>query len=356
MWSYSEMVRPIKVLIVDDSALIRTMLREMINSDVRFSVVGEAKDPFEARELIKRHDPDVLTLDVEMPRMNGITFLSNLMRLRPMPVVMISTLTQEGAPATLQALELGAVDFLSKPQSGGDSALEVYRELILEKIYWASKANIIIDSPRSELSDSEKQSLVCNSSLRSGFICAIGASTGGTEAIKNVLKLLPENSPPIVIAQHIPATFSTSFARRLDSICQINVFEAEHNQPIMPGNAYLAPGHSHLRLLKSPKGYVCRLDQSDPVNRHRPSVEVLFNSMAEQIGANSLGIMLTGMGADGAEGLLRMKQAGAATIAQDEATSVVWGMPGAAVKRGAVDKILPLDKIAGFIMQHACSR
>ncbi|HEY6529706.1 MAG TPA: chemotaxis response regulator protein-glutamate methylesterase [Cellvibrionaceae bacterium] len=352
------MVRPIKVLIIDDSALIRTMLREMINSDARFSVVAEAKDPFEARELIKLHDPDVLTLDVEMPRMNGITFLANLMRLRPMPVVMISTLTQEGAPATLQALELGAVDFLPKPQSGGDSALEVYRELILEKIYWASKANIIVDSPVTVISDSEKEilALTGNRNLKSGFICAIGASTGGTEAIKNVLKLLPENAPPIVIAQHIPAVFSASFARRLDSVCRINVFEAEHNQPVLPGNAYLAPGHSHLRLFKSPKGYVCRLDQADPVNRHRPSVQVLFDSMAEQVGAHSLGIMLTGMGADGADALLRMKQAGAATVAQDEATSVVWGMPGAAVKRGAVDKILPLDKIAGFIMQQAYNR
>lgn len=347
------MLKPIKVLIVDDSALIRAILREMINSDRRFTVVAEAKDPFEARELIKAHDPDVLTLDVEMPRMNGITFLSNLMRLRPMPVVMISTLTQEGAPATLEALELGAVDFLPKPQSGGDGALELYRESILEKLYWASKANVIVDTRRAPIAKSDLTAITLNRSLKPGFICAIGASTGGTEAIKHVLEALPEYSPPIVITQHIPAAFSTSFARRLDSLCQIKVYEAEHNQLIEAGAAYLAPGHSHLRLLKSPKGYVCRLDQADPVNRHRPSVEVLFDSVAQQAGANSLGIMLTGMGADGADALLRMRQAGAETVAQDEATSVVWGMPGAAVKRGAVAKVLPLDKIARQIVQAA---
>ena len=349
------MASVIKVLIVDDSALIRAILRDMINSDRRFTVVAEAKDPYEARELIKLHDPDVLTLDVEMPRMNGIAFLSNLMRLRPMPVVMISTLTHEGAPATLEALALGAVDFLPKPQTGGDSALEIYRELILEKIYWASKANIIVDSKPAVINEQDALVLTGNRGLKPGFVCAIGASTGGTEAIKHVLETLPENSPPIVIAQHIPAVFSTSFARRLDGACRIRVFEAEHNQPIEPGCAYLAPGHSHLRLFKSPKGYVCRLDQSDPVNRHRPSVEVLFDSVTQQIGKNSLGVMLTGMGADGAEAMLRMKQAGAVTVAQDEATSVVWGMPGAAVKRGAVDKILPLDKIARFILQHSFS-
>ncbi|MEY4590567.1 MAG: hypothetical protein RL497_2643 [Pseudomonadota bacterium] len=347
------MANVIKVLIVDDSALIRAILRDMINSDRRFTVVAEAKDPFEARELIKLHDPDVLTLDVEMPRMNGITFLSNLMRLRPMPVVMISTLTQEGAPATLEALALGAIDFLPKPQSGGDSALEIYRELILEKIYWASKANIIVDVKPTTINDSDAIALTGNRVLKPGFICAIGASTGGTEAIKYVLESLPENAPPIVITQHIPAAFSASFARRLDGACRIKVYEAEHNQPIVPGTAYLAPGDSHLRLFKSPKGYVCRLDQSDPVNRHRPSVEVLFDSVTEQVGRNSLGVMLTGMGADGAEAMLRMKQAGAATVAQDEATSVVWGMPGAAVKRGGVDKILPLDKIARHILQQA---
>lgn len=346
------MHKTIKVLIIDDSALIRALLREMINSDRRFSVVAEAKDPYEARELIKAHDPDVLTLDVEMPRMNGITFLSNLMRLRPMPVVMISTLTQEGAPATLEALELGAVDFLPKPQTGGDTALELYRELILEKLYWASKANVIVDV-RPKAAPSEMNSLLHNRHLKAGFICAIGASTGGTEAIKHVLEALPENSPPIVITQHIPAAFSGSFARRLDNLCQIKVYEAEHNQIIEPGNAYLAPGHSHLRVFKTPKGYVCRLDQADPVNRHRPSVEVLFDSVAQQVGKNSLGVMLTGMGADGADALLRLRTAGAATLAQDEATSVVWGMPGAAVARGAVEKILPLDKIARAIIQAA---
>ena len=350
------MLKVIKVLIIDDSALIRAILREMINTDRRFSVVAEAKDPYEARELIKLHEPDVLTLDVEMPRMNGITFLSNLMRLRPMPVLMISTLTQEGAPATLEALELGAIDFVPKPQSGGDGALEVYRELILEKLYWASKANVIVDTRAVASPKNDLAAITQNRSLKPGFICAIGASTGGTEAIKHVLEALPEYAPPIVITQHIPAAFSASFARRLDNLCKIKVYEAEHNQPIEAGAAYLAPGHSHLRLFKSPKGYVCRLDQADPVNRHRPSVEVLFDSVAQQAGANSLGIMLTGMGADGADALLRLRQTGAATLAQDEATSVVWGMPGAAVSRGAVEKILPLDKIARSLLQAAFSR
>lgn len=350
------MHKPIKVLIVDDSALVRALLREIISSDRRFTVVAEAKDPIEARELIKLHAPDVLTLDVEMPKMNGITFLSNLMRLRPMPVVMISTLTQEGAPATLEALELGAVDFLPKPQSGGDNALEIYRELILEKLYWASKANIIVESRPASGSDLEMSSLIGSRHLKPGFMCAIGASTGGTEAIKYVLESLPENSPPIVITQHIPAVFSRSFARRLDGVCRIKVYEAEHNQPIVPGSAYLAPGDSHLKIFKSPKGYVCKLDQGPPVNRHRPSVEVLFDSVTEQAGANALGIMLTGMGADGADAMLRMNNIGAATIAQDEATSVVWGMPGAAVKRGGVDKVLALDKIARHIIQRAYPR
>ena len=344
--------RKIKVLIVDDSALIRAILTEIINSDSRFTVVGAAKDPFEAREMIKALLPDVLTLDIEMPRMNGITFLQNLMRLRPMPVLMISTLTQEGAPATLEALELGAVDFLPKPQTGGDAALEIYRELILDKLFWAAKANISRPEPEAK-TISDLAAISHNRQLRRGFICAIGASTGGTEAIKTVLEDMPATAPPIVITQHIPESFSTSFAKRLDSLSAMRVYEAEHNQLILPGCAYLAPGHSHLRVVKTAKGYMCRLDRGEPVNRHRPSVEVLYDSVTEAAGHCALGVILTGMGADGAQALLRMRQAGAMTLGQDEATSVVWGMPGAAFKLGAVDKVLPLQKMARLIMQQA---
>ncbi len=348
------MAKKIKVLVVDDSALIRAILRDIIQSDSRFEVVADAKDPFEARERIKQYAPDVITLDVEMPKMNGITFLQNLMRLRPMPVVMISTLTHEGAPATLQALEIGAVDFLPKPSDGGDAALEMYRELILDKLFWAAKANVhSFDRPAHTPKLQDLAALAADKTLDPNSLCVIGASTGGTEAIKAVLQELPLNAPPIVIAQHIPAAFSASFAKRLDGLCSIPVHEAQHNPWIEPGNAYIAPGHSHLRVVKTARGYQCRLDQSDPVNRHRPSVEVLMDAVCAAAGANSLGVMLTGMGADGAQALLRLRQAGAATLAQDEASSVVWGMPGSAVKLGAAEQVLPLHKIARQIMQWA---
>jgi two-component system, chemotaxis family, protein-glutamate methylesterase/glutaminase len=350
------MTKKTKVLIVDDSALIRAILKEIIDSDPRFEVVADAKDPYEARERIKLYSPDVITLDIEMPKMNGITFLQNLMRLRPMPVLMISTLTQEGAPATLQALEIGAVDFLPKPSSGGDAALEVYRELILDKLFWAAKANVHSYEPAPVKRLADLAVLSQQKSLDPNYLCAIGASTGGTEAIKAVLQSLPKTAPPIVIAQHIPAAFSSSFAKRLDSTCAIDVFEAEHQQMIEPGCAYVAPGHSHLRVVKTPKGYQCRLDQSEPVNRHRPSVDVLYDAVLAATAGQCQGVILTGMGADGAQGLLRMRQAGAHTLAQDEASSVVWGMPGAAVKLGAAELVQPLDKIARSIMQKAYAR
>lgn len=342
----------IKVLIVDDSALIRALLNEIIVSDHRLEVVAMASDPYEARELIKKHDPDVITLDIEMPKMNGIAFLKNLMRLRPVPVVMISTLTQAGAPATLEALEYGAVDFLGKPKGESGASLEDYRREIVEKVYWASKANVrgkltAASGPATtEIISSKKK-------LKSGFICAIGASTGGTEAIKEIVKVLPADSPPLVVTQHIPDVFSTSFAKRLDSISQIKVYEAEHNQVVEPGCLYLAPGHSHMKIGINGSRYVCKLNQDPPVNRHRPSVEVLFESVLSVAGPKALGVLLTGMGADGAEALLRMMQAGCMTIAQDEESSVVWGMPGVAVKLGAAQKVLPLEKIAANILKEA---
>ncbi len=340
--------QPTKVLIVDDSALIRSLLKTLIDADHRLEVVATANDPFDAREKIKKHNPDVITLDIEMPKMNGIAFLKNLMRLRPMPVVMISTLTQAGAPATLEALEIGAVDYLAKPQGDDPHALEAYAKDICEKIYWAAKANV---TPA--VATETKVTAVASGKLRAGFIAAIGASTGGTEAIKRVISSLPENSPPIVIAQHIPAAFSSSFAKRLNRCSAVTVHEAEHLQSILPGNVYLAPGHSHLTIKQSGGGYICRLDDGPEVNRHRPSVEPLFDSVRQTCGKNSMAVLLTGMGADGATALLRMKEAGAHTIVQDEASSVVWGMPGAAFKMGAACEVLALETIAKAILSRS---
>lgn len=341
--------RTTKVLIVDDSALIRSLLKTLIEADHRLEVVATANDPFDAREKIKQCNPDVITLDIEMPKMNGIAFLKNLMRLRPMPVVMISTLTQAGAPATLEALEVGAVDYLAKPQGDDPHALEAYAKDICEKIYWAAKANITPAITR-DVKDRE----VATGLLRAGFLVAIGASTGGTEAIKCVVSSLPSQCPPIVIAQHIPAAFSASFAKRLDSCSAVAVHEAEHLQPVLPGHVYLAPGHSHLTIKKTGSALLCHLDSGPEVNRHRPSVEPLFDSVRQACGKNCLGVLLTGMGADGAGALLRLKEAGAHTIVQDEASSVVWGMPGAAFKMGAACDVLPLDVIARALLKRSC--
>ncbi len=347
------MPNPIKVLIVDDSALVRAMLSGIIQKDSDLCLVGMAKDPFEAREMIKQLNPDVLTLDIEMPKMNGLTFLSNLMRLRPMPVVMISTLTESGAPITLEALELGAVDFLLKPKDQKSETLEEYRDQVLSKIKMAAKANLA-QNPRAHKG---KSTFIAETplgkKLRANYLCAIGASTGGTEAIKDVLIQMPKQSPPIVITQHIPAAFSASFAKRLDAGCQIKVFEAEDKQPIRAGCAYLAPGDKHLKVVSSPYGLMCRLDDGVAVNRHKPSVEVLFDSVVEALGSNALGVLLTGMGADGAAALKRMRDKGCSTIAQDEATSIVWGMPGVAVKLGAAEQILALTKVAMAIVNKA---
>ncbi|WP_096084561.1 protein-glutamate methylesterase/protein-glutamine glutaminase [Agaribacterium haliotis] len=341
--------KKIKVLIVDDSALIRALLTEVLKSDAEIDVCGVACDPYEARELIKQLNPDVLTLDIEMPKMNGITFLKNLMRLRPMPVVMISTLTQEGAPATLEALELGAIDFVAKPKNEGADALARYAEHICLKVKAAARANIrqsfalegkelpAVDVPRL-------------SGGRSNYLCAIGASTGGTEAIKEVVSCFPENCPPTLITQHIPESFSASFARRVDSQSAAKVYEAEQDQLVESGCVYIAPGHSHLMLKRKGKDYYCHLDQGAPVNRHRPAVEVLFDSVLTLNGANAIGVLLTGMGQDGAQALLRMRKAGAMTIAQDESSSVVWGMPGAAVALQAASKVLSIDRIASAIL------
>lgn len=343
---------PASVVIVDDSALIRALLTEILESDPRLNVVAAAKDAYEARELIKTHNPDVVTLDVEMPKMNGIVFLKNLMRLRPLPVVMISTLTHEGATTTLQALELGAVDFIGKPKAEGSGGLEEFKDIICEKVYSAarSKVRTANEGPSAADIGSRLEKKVAGKKHKPGVIVAIGASTGGTEAIKEVVSALPANCPPVVVVQHIPESFSASYAQRVNGCSKVNVYEAEDGQRIESGSVYIAPGHSHLKVERGATGPVCRLYQSEHVNRHRPSVEVLFDSVNEFYGKKATGVILTGMGNDGAEALLRMRQAGCATIGQDENTSVVWGMPGAAVKIDAVDKVVPLEKVASAII------
>ena len=352
-------MKPIRVLIIDDSALIRQMLTSALALADDIQVVGAAEDPLQARDMIKELHPDVLTLDVEMPKMDGISFLSNLMRLRPMPVVMISTLTTKASDVTLKALELGAIDYIAKPSAdlGGDIrefALEVQ-----EKIRIAACANVhklTIPDKKVATKKAVKLSLSEIANTKFFHLIAIGASTGGTEAIKDVLLGLPANCPPIVIAQHIPANFSASFARRLNDCCAMRAVEAENNQLITGGTAYLAPGDFHLTITGKDGKYHCKLDNKPKVNRHRPAVEVLFDSVAVKTEGKAMGVILTGMGADGAEGLLRMRRAGCYTIAQDEATSVVWGMPGSAVKIDAADEVLPLSSIAGKLLKKPIKR
>ncbi len=341
--------KKIRALVVDDSALVRQMLGSILEEDGDIDVVGTATDPYDAREKIKRLNPDVLTLDVEMPKMDGITFLSNLMRLRPMPVVMVSSLTEKGAEVTLNALELGAIDFVAKPKVGVVEGLNAYAEDIRARVRQAAAV------PRHRL---ERRLATTAATVQpapprldtTDKLIAIGASTGGTEAIKDVLMALPSGAPGVVITQHIPEAFSASFAKRMDRVCSLSVSEAVDGQQILPGHAYIAPGNRHLLVERSGTRFVCRLNDGPPVNRHKPSVDVLFRSVAEHVGHNAVAAILTGMGDDGAQGLLAMRQAGAATLAQDEATSVVWGMPGEAVKAGAAQHVLPLGEIAGRLL------
>jgi two-component system chemotaxis response regulator CheB len=344
----------IRVLIVDDSALMRALLTEIINGAPDLNVVGSAPDPIAAREMIKTLNPDVLTLDVEMPRMDGLEFLDRLMRLRPMPVVMISSLTERGSEVTLQALELGAVDFLTKPRAENVSLLQGYAEEIRDKIRGAAAAR-----PKAAARPSAAVSPAPTSASTGGAfsarllaekVIAIGASTGGTEAIKDVLINLPAEMPPIVMVQHMPDTFTPSFAKRLDNLSQLKVIEAQGGERLQPGTAYLAPGHSHMLVKKSGTGYVLELSQAEPVNRHRPAADVLFRSVAEQVRNNALGMILTGMGKDGALGLLAMREAGAWTIGQDQASCVVYGMPREAALVGALEEVAPLHDIPGKLL------
>jgi two-component system chemotaxis response regulator CheB len=366
------------VVVVDDSALVRSMLTEIINRQVDMECVGAAADPLVAREMIRNLNPDVITLDVEMPRMDGIDFLSKLMRLRPMPVVMVSTLTERGADVTLKALELGAIDFVAKPKIGVADGLRQLADDITDKVRIASKARIhrmptpaagtptptatsvgsapaggnTSAAPRPAASSAPAAPSFSLGRLSTEKIIFIGASTGGTEATKEVLINLPADAPGVVITQHMPPGFTRNYAARLDGLCKIRVAEAKDGERILPGHAYIAPGGMHLSVERSGANYIARVQDGDPVNRHKPSVEVLFKSAARVAGPNAIGIMLTGMGADGAKAMREMRDAGAYCVAQDEATCVVFGMPREAIAAGAVQEVLPLNKITSHLMDH----
>lgn len=350
---------PIKVVIVDDSALIRSVLKKLLEQAPDIRVVGVAPDPLIAREVIRTTNPDVITLDVEMPKMDGLEFLEKLMRLRPMPVLMISTLTEKGSDVTLRALELGAIDFVSKPKIDIESGMQDYAEEIIAKIRMVAKARVrnlvhttavvaskdmdtVLPAIRSRVTSTEK-------------ILVFGASTGGTEALKEILVHMPPDCPGIVIAQHMPEGFTKSFATRLDNLCKISVKEAEHGDRILPGHAYLAPGHSHLLVARSGANYVCELSQADPVNRHRPSVDVLYRSAVNIAGKNAIGVILTGMGKDGAAGMKEMHACGSHTFAQDEASCVVFGMPKEAIAQGGVDEVVSIHEMAKHILTYLAS-
>ncbi|WP_041863797.1 protein-glutamate methylesterase/protein-glutamine glutaminase [Bordetella petrii] len=347
-------MKKIRVLCVDDSALVRGLMTEIINSHDDMEVVAVAPDPLVARELIKQHNPDVLTLDVEMPRMDGLDFLEKLMRLRPMPVVMVSSLTERGGETTLRALELGAIDFVTKPKLGIRHGMLEYSELIADKIRAAARARLRVPAASAQAAPPAR--------LRSPFassekLVIVGASTGGTEAIREVLRPLPPDSPAVLITQHMPAGFTRSFAQRLDALCAVTVREATHGERVLPGHVYLAPGgDTHMKLGRSGANYVIELEASEPVNRHRPSVDVLFHSAASAAGANAIGVILTGMGKDGAAGMLAMRQAGAHTLAQDEASCVVFGMPREAIALGAAAEVVALDAMSERILTRLGDR
>ena len=351
-------VQKIKVLCVDDSALIRSLMTEIINAQPDMAVFATAPDPLVARELIKQHNPDVLTLDVEMPRMDGLDFLEKLMRLRPMPVVMVSSLTERGSEITLRALELGAVDFVTKPKVGiRDGMLDYAEKSPTKSERPPAPACVPARPPRIPLrlpaARQRPRRTRPWSTIRSSVpekLIIVGASTGGTEAIREVLVPLPPDAPAVMIAQHMPPGFTKSFAQRLNGLCRITVKEAEHGERVLPGHAYIAPGHAHLLLARSGANYIAHLSEDPPVNRHRPSVDVLFRSAAQHAGKNAVGVILTGMGRDGAAGLLDMRNAGAYTLAQDEASCIVFGMPREAIAMGGADEIAPLSEMSRRVM------
>lgn len=341
--------KPVRVLIVDDSALMRKLLAAVLSDDREIEVVGTASDPFDARDKIKALNPDVITLDVEMPRMDGVTFLRKIMSLRPTPVVMVSSLTQAGADITLEALEIGAVDFVAKPVADITHAMEALSAEICAKVKIAARTRVKAIRPAPERRQPARNRVVDPSAK----LVVIGASTGGVEALKALLMDFIPDGPPVLITQHMPERFTAAFARRLDRECPMRVFEAAHGQRIEPGAAYIAPGQRHLELVRDGTHFACRLTDDPPVSGHRPSVDVLFRSAARLAGPRTIGVILTGMGKDGAEGMLELRNAQAITLGQDEATSLVYGMPRVAFERGAVMRQFPLNEMADAILD-AC--
>ncbi|MEH6632452.1 MAG: chemotaxis response regulator protein-glutamate methylesterase [Halopseudomonas aestusnigri] len=343
---------PTKVLVVDDSALMRELLTSLLSQESTIEVVGAAADPLQAREMIKQLLPDVITLDIEMPKMDGLTFLEKIMTLRPMPVVMVSSLTQKGAEATLSALELGAVDFFPKPKLDMKRGIEKRSEELINKVKAAALAKVkaldkhAVDGPGASALAALKFSTTEK-------IIAIGASTGGVEALRIVIKDLPANSPAILVTQHMPEKFTKTFAERLNKISAVSVSEARHGERVLPGHVYIAPGGKHLELKRSGANYLCKLTDDPPVSGHRPSVDVLFNSTCKAAGKNAVAVILTGMGKDGAAGMLELRNAGAKTLGQDEPSCVVYGMPRAAFEAGAVEAQYHLNKITAAML-NAC--
>jgi two-component system chemotaxis response regulator CheB len=338
----------IKVLIVDDSAVVRKIFSEILSREEDIEVVGTAPDPFVARDKIVQLKPDVITLDIEMPRMDGLTFLKKLMQYYPMPVIVVSSLTPKGSKTALEALENGAVEVLAKAE-GSYSVGDMSTHLV-EKIRMAARAKVSQPSKASASAPpvAKDHSLALSETTQK--LIAVGASTGGTEAIKEVLMRMPPNIPGMVIVQHMPAQFTASFAERLDSLCPIRVREAKDGDSVLNGQALIAPGNFHMILKRSGTRYFVSIKEGPMVHHQRPAVDVLFNSVAKVAGSNAIGVILTGMGADGAQGMREMKQAGAKTIAQDEGSCVVFGMPKEAIKLGAVDQVAPLDRISQEII------
>jgi len=352
------MGKKIRVLIVDDSALVRQSMTEILSSDTHIEVMATAADPFIAAERIREEVPDVITLDVEMPRMDGITFLRKIMSQHPIPVVMCSTLTENGSETALKALEYGAVDIIQKPRMGTKQFLEESRVRICDAIRAASHARVrTINAKRCEVVPKLTADVIMERPNAKAMIqttekvVVVGASTGGTDALRVFLEALPADSPGVVIVQHMPEGFTRAFAQRLDGMCRITVKEAADNDTVVRGRALIAPGNIHLLLKRSGARYYVEIKDGPLVSRHRPSVDVLFRSAARYAGKNAVGIIMTGMGDDGARGMLEMKEAGARNIAQDEATSIVFGMPNEAIKLGGVELVRPLESIAADVLR-----